>query len=163
MTEVLEIVAETIVSDNLIQDLKAAYYAGNRHLFATYARGSDWSMYSPDELIWSIKTALQLELPSVAIMLAKRGQKLFPNNVDMQHTARTLASSRPPHLVEGEPIKGFRESQEWLQNYARAYQGKWIAVNKGKLIGVAQTLKALDEMVAQAEDPESTFIQKVAW
>ncbi len=164
MTMVLEqpVATELLTTDDdLMERLAEATHASDARTFARIVRGVDWSTRTPDELYEAITMSLHMMLAWLSIHMAQEGMRLFPDHEGLQRAAKVIAPPRATVEDNDIPIKGYRESQQWIAEHAHQYRGKWIAVNKGVFLGATDTYSELDDLIAQTEDPQSTFINKV--
>ncbi len=164
MTMVLEqpVATEVLtVEDDLMERLAEATHAGDARTFARIVRGVDWSTRTPDELYEAITMSLHMMLAWLSIHMAQEGKRLFPDHEGLKRAAKVIAPPRIVGEVKGPPVKGYRESQQWIAEHAHQYSGKWIAVNKGVFLGATDTYSELDDLIAQTDDPQSTFVNKV--
>jgi hypothetical protein len=101
-----------------------------------------------------------MEMIPLARDLAERGRKLFPNNERIRRLAAVLT---PAVILGSRPSQphGLELSQQWIREYASSYKNQWIAVQEGKLLGVASTLRELHEKLGPGGKAPSIIIVKV--
>lgn len=108
-----------------------------------------------------IKTAIDFALAngyvSKAIELAMEGRRLFPEDVTLQKIARILA---PPKVIRTDipPNKGLGQSMKWLKENRQHYQGEWVALKHGSLLGHALSRQELSKMFT---DTSNILITKI--
>jgi hypothetical protein len=132
----------------------------NRQAFVLLAEGIDWSIHQPSDLLHAIDLALNLELSSLAMTLARKGADFFPGHGRILQAARALA----PPVVSTEPgrdMRGLEDSKIWLEEHASEYRGHWVAVRDGNLLKAATTLKALKQDIGDGEEAARTLVTKV--
>jgi hypothetical protein len=134
---------------------------GDSPAFAELARAIDWSTRQPEEILQVVDLALGMELVRLARDLAQQAANLFPEYERAQQAARVLAP--PVARVVSPPgyVLRTRASAEWIQAHASEYQGQWVAVREGKLLGVAASLHELEGVIAQVGDLQQVIITKV--
>jgi hypothetical protein len=49
----------------------------------------------------------------------------------------------PKSFAKATSAQGVRRNLEWLKNHQKEYQGQWIALNEGVLLGANQSLLEL--------------------
>ena len=117
----------------------------------------DWK--KPESIKAAIDFALADGHHSRAMELITEGCRLFPEEAALQKIARILA---PPKVIRTDvpPSVGLGKSMKWLkENHAR-YQGQWVAVKHGLLLGHASSRQELSEMLNNV-DTSDTIITKV--
>jgi hypothetical protein len=156
----------TIIADGsdmtaILQQLEAAVEANDHRAFLAQIEGVDWSAHTPSDLLCAIQLALSLNLVWPARDLAKQGIQLFPDDEPLRRAARVFEPPTARMSRNNTPLKGIKESHNWLRDHAHEYRGQWIAVNQGRLLGAARTLDELRPIIDQAEDSRSTIVTKV--
>jgi hypothetical protein len=143
-----------------MQRLEATAQATDRRVFLEQLEGVDWAAHPADDLLRAIQLALSMNLVWPARDLAEQGMRLFPDHEPLRRAMRVF---EPPtvRMTRGTPLKGVKESHDWLRTHAHEYRGQWIAVNQGRLLGAAHTLDELRPMIDQVEQPRSTIVTKV--
>ena len=107
-----------------------------------------------------IKEAIDLAVANgyhtLAANLAIQGLALFPDDAELQKIAKILA---PPKAIRTDipPAKGLGQSMKWLKENRQHYQGEWVAVQNGVLLGHASSRAELSEMFDKA-DPSKIII-----
>lgn len=121
--------------------------ARNYRAFADLVERVDWAACSPDDL-------------TAAIDLAQLGGRLFPNHERVQRAAQVLAPpvARVTHLP---PARGLDDSRAWLREHAGEYEGQWVAVREGRLLGAAYSFAAIKPLIGEGEDAVSTIVTRV--
>lgn len=66
---------------------------------------------------------------------------------------------RRARRVQITPPRGLSASRAWICKHAGEYQGQWIAVCDGQLLGVAESLDDLEVHISS--DPTSTLVTRV--
>ena len=136
------------------------YYVDNWNTrdFADLVRAMDWSERPPEELVGTINRSLSLEMTRLARELTALGERLFPDNRQIQRLAYVLA---PPtvRVVEGsKPTSSLSDSMRWYSEHGSQYRGKYVAVKDGKFLGAAETW---DELAAQVQFDDLTLVTRV--
>jgi hypothetical protein len=140
--------------------LEESAKAGDHRTFAALVKTTDWSTRTPEELIAAIDLALSQDMAALAIKLAQLGGRLFPDHERIQRAAQVLA---PPVVRRVRPprARGLRASMAWLREHASEYRGRWMAVRKGQLLGVADSLEELMPIVGNGENAVNTIVMRV--
>ncbi len=155
-------VARNLTSVEARDDLTAVLHeiiaAQAPRIFVALVEAIDWSTREPDELTAAIDLALQEEMPSLAMRLARLGARVFPHHERIQRAARVLA---PPlaRSTQLPPAEGLEASRKWLREHADEYHGQWVAVREGQLMGAAPTLDELEAV--HSEDTVDILFTKV--
>lgn len=111
----------------------------------------------------SIKKEIDLELKKghhdMAVKLASKGLQLFPADNELKKIADILA---PPKVIQKNipPSKGLQESMNWLKENRSKYQGQWIALQDGILLGHAESREQLADVLGNV-DLSETLITKL--
>lgn len=140
--------------------LKELAHLGETRPFSKVVEHVDWSRRRPDELTAVVDLALSMEMASLAIELAQQGARLFPDDERVQRAAQVLA---PPtaRTVCMPRARGLDASMDWLEQHAGEYQGQWVAVRKGRLLGAARSLEELEAVIGEGKEAISTLVTKV--
>lgn len=128
--------------------------------FALLATTIDWSTYGAADLSRAIDLALTLDMVSLARELAQQGSRIFPGDTRLQQAIAVLS---PPVVRSARPAQALdlKASQRWFKEHARQYQGQWVAVRSGTLLGSAQTLQELHERIGADGQTADTIVVKV--
>jgi len=140
--------------------LQRAAESQDPRTFTQLARAMKWRNRGPNDLTRTIDLALTMDMVPLARQLAEHGRKLFPNDERLRQLSAVLA---PPVVLETRPSqpKDFEASQQWLREHASQFQGQWVAVRGGTLLGCAPTLKELYEQIGPEGKSRNTVIVKV--
>ncbi|HXU32324.1 MAG TPA: DUF5678 domain-containing protein [Thermoanaerobaculia bacterium] len=80
---------------------------------------------------------------------------------DLELWRRTLA---PPRVLQGKnsatPTDRSREFQ-WLENESHAYRGQWVAVEGGRLLAAADSLKAVLAKLARMVPKPQALVHRI--
>lgn len=154
-------IATSNATSDLMQQLEDAVYSHDNRTFAQLVEGTDWSKHTPDDLFQAISLSLSLDLSRLSIAMAKQGIELFPDDENLQRAQRILAPVKPARVMKrtGPPSRDPDASWKWLYDHEYEYCGQWVAVNRGRLLGVAPSLSELRECMEHPapEDAHSTF------
>ena len=93
-------------------------------------------------IVRQIREALKNGDPILARRLAMEGWKDHPVNHILQEYARVLST---PRIIQNDipPSSSIRANNIWLKNHRQEYQGHWIALHDGALVGTANSLDLL--------------------
>jgi len=145
---------------HLEEEFKAIALSLLETTFAEVAEFIDWDVSQTSE---SIKEAIDLALANgyhtMAANLAAQGHTLFPEDAELQKFAKILA---PPTMIQTDiaPAEGLRQSMKWLKENRQHYQGEWVAVQNGVLVGHAPSRPELTEMLTGV-DPSRVIITRI--
>jgi hypothetical protein len=143
-----------------LRALQHAAEPADREAFALCATTIDWATYHAADLTRAIDLALTLDLVSLARELAQQGSRLFPGETHLQQAMAVLS---PPVVRSTRPAQTLhlKASQRWFKEHARQYQGQWVAVRSGTLLGAAPTLQELHERIGADGQTAHTIVVKV--
>lgn len=104
----------------------------------------DWSSKSASFFKEGIKHVLSADAVQLARELSQLAVQIHPHDEDIIHLNKVIS---PPQIVRGRKTteSDITPTMEWLKNNAQDYRGNWIAVQSGKLIGMAKSHQALLE------------------
>lgn len=141
-------------------ELEKAFETADHRAFALLTRTIDWSTHGAADLTRAIDLALALDMVRLARDLARQGSRLFPEDQRVQQAMMVLA---PPVVVSTYPTQetNLETSQQWLEAHASQYQGQWIAVQHGMLLGAAPTRQALHRQIGPAGQTSQILVVKV--
>lgn len=128
----------------------AAEAADERRFIAAYA-SVDWTQQPPDAIMRAVRLAISADAPLAARKLATEGAQRHPEHAELQKAARILT---PAGVVRSDlpPDPNMAKNVQWLKDHRDQYRNQWVAVQAGRLLGVAATLTALIERVGKRED-----------
>ncbi len=97
---------------------------------------------TPESIKEAINIALGNGYHTTAVDLATKGLALFPEDAELQKVVKILA---PPKIIRTNipPNKGLGQSMKWLKENRQQYQGVWVAVQDGVLLGHAPSREEL--------------------
>ncbi|MEW6718335.1 MAG: hypothetical protein AB1345_12660 [Chloroflexota bacterium] len=146
-----------VVFDESMVRLQRAANAGDEHAFLQAENAIDWETRPPKEILQGVQFALAAGAHLAARRIASQGASRFPNDEQIQRYVRVLA---PPRIVSKEtsPRSDLKANRDWLQAHRNEYQGQWIALRNGELLGAAQSLRELKDQVGNTE---KIFFMKV--
>ncbi len=99
----------------------------------------------------AIGVALSHDAVRIARQLAARGQELEPDNEALQKWGRILAPAKA-YVNDRPPRPDLGESMNWLSQHSPQYAGKWVALDNGELLAVADSHDALLEQLGNPAD-----------
>lgn len=104
-----------------------------------------------NSFVKQIKDALKRGNAAQARRLAVEGAQRYPGHHDLQEYARLLA---PPRIINRNvPSKSsIRANHSWLKMNREKYQGNWVALRDGELIGFAASLDALVHDIGRSKE-----------
>lgn len=148
--------AEAILDDSIwLLEVAAAQSSPEdvRPFVAAY-RYIDWATRPADDFAQTVRLALRVGAHRIARECALDGSHRFPDHAELQRLARLLA---PPEakVIKSEPNTSWKHNKAWLQTHWHEYKGKWVALQNGNLLAVADNL---DGLVAQLGEIKYTGI-----
>jgi hypothetical protein len=148
-------------SEKLIALLKS--YADDHHYdqLRAIVQKEDWSTLTADEMLQVVDLFLHLGVHDGATIVAQQAAQRYPTHKRVQQAARVLSPGvRGKLRYDMVHPQGLQASREWLQDHARAYRGKWVAVHNGSLVGESETLADLKAIVTEKYALDAVLITK---
>ncbi len=106
---------------------------------------------SAEDWLDGISQALQSGALVRARRLAAEGGARYPQHGALRTYAQVLAPPRVlPH--QDTSTRAVRANKLWLQEHTGHYQGQWVALRNGTLIGAASSLDRLVAQVGKGTD-----------
>ena len=137
--------------------LETAVQADDVHAFMEIVEHIDWSCQSPADFVSAVHLALAVGAHLAARHLAMQGHRLHPDHEELDKMTTILApptvspSSRP-----ADPSG--RLDFEWLEQHAAEYRGQWVALQQGRLLAAALTVR---ELKKDLDDTKEIFLARV--
>ncbi len=144
-------------SGNSLMALEMAAEMDDERAFLQAARDIDWSQRPAADFVRAVRLALAIGAHLLARNLADSGHRLYPQHEELLKTAHILA---PPLVVRADlPADPTAHlNLEWLRNHATEYGGQWVALQDGRLLAIAPTVRQLR---AQLSSTKSIFLGRV--
>lgn len=148
---------ETQYEQDPMVPLRLAGELGNEESFARVVGSMNWARCSAAEFVEAVRLALKVGAHLTALNLVTRGIQRYPQNSGLQKMSRLLG---PPRVLKTDlpPIQSLKANREWIRSHAVEYRGQWVALQEGRLIASASSVR---ELKAQAESLEGLLITKV--
>jgi hypothetical protein len=143
-----------------IKSFRNGIASGSRKAFIESVECIDWdSLKSSEPIKEAIDLALEYGFQAIAVKLAFQGRQLFPEDADLQKIAEILA---PPKVIRTNipPSEGLQESMKWLKENRSQYQGQWVALQDGIVLGQAESREQLSKTLGDV-DPSKAIITKI--
>jgi len=136
----------TISQDYEMSLLETASSTGNEMAFVEVFNAIKWEHRSLEDYLKVVRLALSVGAHFQARKLAAEGGRRFTDNSEIQKYARILAPSK---IVDAhiQPDRNASADMRWLKEYGKEYRGQWVALDHGKLLGAAPTLKELSQKI----------------
>lgn len=125
--------------------------AGDAAGFRQALAALDRPVLAPDDLVRIVRLALELGATSTAREIAVEGAQRHPEQEELGRFARVLNAARA-ELRPGTGQVSVRRNLAWFSAHSSEYRGQWVAVKDGQLLGVAPTMRALQELVPDWQD-----------
>lgn len=131
--------------ENLMAQLCAAAEAKDEQAFLKIRQAIKWTTCSAAEFAMAVDWALMAGAHLAARQLASEGAARFPDHEELQKMACILA---PPEtkVMPGQLTTTWKTNREWLKQNWADFKGKWVALQNGQLLGVADSPQALAQM-----------------
>jgi hypothetical protein len=145
---------------DLVPLLREVIVSGLLEAFVNTVENIDWKILpTPEPFKEAIDLALGNGYHTMAVDLTTKGLALFPEDAELQKIANILT---PPKEIQTDipPEKGIGQSMKWLKENRQHYQGEWVAVQNGVLLGHAPSRAKLSKMLDEA-DSSKTIITKI--
>lgn len=126
--------------------------------FAAAYETIDWDSRPPEDFIQAVKLALRIGAHLIAREAALVGTQRFPKNRELQKMAQVLA---PPsaHIVKSKNQDARRANHHWLQQHRKQYNGRWVALDSGTLLAVADSPADLMAQINQNQNGDVLLTQ----
>jgi len=130
--------------------LEEAAKAGDENSFIQVAKGIDWETRPPEDFLRAIQLAFAAGAHIYARQLATRGAEQYPGHEELEKYSGILA---PPKVIACEFSRDsdVETNNEWLKKYGNRYRGQWVALENGKLLAAAPTLRKLISEVGRKD------------
>lgn len=109
---------------------------------------------TPESFIEEIQGILNSGTLRGAREVAEQGLALFPGHPELQrlhHALRPFEVRINPHFRISDPSASY----EWIKRHSGEYRGEWVALTKGELVAVGESL---EEILEAVRDREATDI-----
>ena len=143
--------AVVLAEDDAMASLESAATAGDERAFLAAKDMVDWETRPAADFLRAVQLALSAGAHMAARNLAAQAAVRYPDDADLQKYARVLA---PPRVLRSDapPHPGLRANRDWLMTCGDKYRGQWVALRQGKLLGAADSLAALKELIGDTND-----------
>jgi hypothetical protein len=130
--------------ENVFDQLDRAAKAADESQFLEVLERVNWHNRSASDFLRAARLALEAGAHLAARQISDSAIRSYPNNAEVQRFVRALA---PPRLISSSlPLdETGNANRKWLQAHAGEYKGRWVAIRRGELLGVADSLPELTE------------------
>jgi len=134
-----------------LADMESAAATGDERAFLVAKDLIDWETRPAEDFLRAVQLALSAGAHMAARNLAAQGAARHPNDANLQKYARILA---PPRVLRSDapPHPGLRANRDWLMTCGDKYRGQWVALRQGVLLGAADSLAALKELIGDTSN-----------
>lgn len=146
-TTTAEVPTDSMVEQlDVMMPLEAAAKLGDEQTFQSTISAIDWETQPTQNIMKAIRLAIAVGAPLVARKLAADGARHYPEHSELQKAARVLA---PPRVIGSValPEPGMPANLQWLADHRDEYQGQWVALKDGQLLGAAPLLEDVVQIV----------------
>jgi len=146
--------------NSTIDELYKAANNRDYHVFNSLIENVNLSKFQADEIIKMIDLCISLDMIALAFDLATKAKELYSQHEKIESAFRALS---PPKIIGIRPpqTKGVEKSQKWFRENASHHKGKWVAINDGRLLAEADSLKELKTKIDEKYMNPSTVIEKI--
>ena len=105
---------------------------------------------TPESFLEEIQEILNSGTLRGAREVAEQGLALFPDHPELRrlhHVLRPFEVRINPHYRISDPSASY----EWIKTSSESFRGKWVALAKGELVAVGDSLKEILESVRDRE------------
>jgi hypothetical protein len=134
---------------NVIDRLDEAANKGDEPTFLKCLEEIKWQDLTAADIVRVIKLAFRAGAFKAACYIASEGVKVHPDNVDVQKYARILSPTTRKEEATPTANTDTRTNRQWLKEHAGEYQGQWIALRNGELLGASRSLNKLTDEVSR--------------
>ena len=129
-------------------------------VFANAVKSIRWEQKSATFYMEVIRLAFELEAGLLARELSEKGHERFPDDEELAKAVRIFA---PPNVIrsDAKAIPSLDDTIQWFRDHKGEYQGQWVAVRAGELVGVHPTHQGLIESIGDDVFDPSTVVTKV--
>ena len=130
--------------------LESAAENGAELAFIKAANAMDWSGRPPEDYVRAVRLALEAGAHLKARKLSVEGTRQYPDHPEIQKFAALLAP--PKILLDHEPPDpSLRLNRDWVMNHLEEFNGRWVALKAGQLLGEAATFEELFAIVGDVK------------
>ena len=150
-----ETTANRVTANEQIEEMSqliALAHQGDKPGFIAAKKAIDWSVQPAQDIVQSLQLALSVGAFLAARQLATQAVEYYPHHSELQQYATLLATPKVTRSNDQQPDPTLRNNQAWLKVNRADYQGQWVALQDGQLLGAAASLRTLVSQVGQAED-----------
>lgn len=149
----------TVQPDRDMAQLSWVAEVGNVELFDQMIPKIDWRIRDAEHYVQAIQLALSCGAHWSAKWLIGEGIQKFPSHDILKKMAYVLLPKKALR-VNKSPDPSLQLNREWFDKYRHQYYEKWVAIKDGNLLGSAQTLRELKELVP---DYHEATVTKINW
>lgn len=153
-------VEDLYVSEPQMSRLEHAAKEGDERAFLSLEGAIAWRTRSPEEIIKGIQFALAVGAHRAARRIASLGGGRFPGHKELQKYSSVL---KPPKIISREvsPSSDLSANRNWLEAHRGEYQGQWVAIHNGVLLGTELNLRELRSQIDDMQRDKKLEIEEV--
>jgi hypothetical protein len=138
-------------AESILGQLERATKAADESRFLEVLERIDWRNRPAGDFLRAIRLALETGAHLAARQISDTAIHSYPTNAELQRFARALA---PPRLISSSlPLdETGNANRKWLQDHSGEYKGRWVAIKRGELLGVADSLPELTANLGHTTD-----------
>lgn len=140
-----------------IAQLEVAASIRNAPVFEKLLEGITWEKRTASDFSRVIDLSLKMGAYRSARQIAERGHSDYPQDSRLQKYSTILAE--PVVVQRAVPFNpSIRANRDWLKAHRNEYQGKWVGLRSGNLLGSASSI---DELVNSLDGSRDILITRV--
>lgn len=142
--------------DEEMARLYSAADLGDGSAFLRAWKEMDWTRRDAEEYIRAVRLALAAGAYLQARQLSAEGANPFPEDAELKKAAHVLAPSRVIERGPADPTIALDTA--WLKQHRSEYQGMWVVLRRGQLLGAA---KELGPLAVQIGDLRGLLVTRI--
>lgn len=141
LTEILRLLREHREQERIMVRLEDAADAKDERAFLDVLREAKWQDRPAADFKRAARLALKAGAYSAAFRISFEGAKHHPGDSDLEKHVRVLA---PPKAFSRKIMSNtaHKANRAWLEKHGSTYNGRWVAIRDGKLLGDADSLRS---------------------
>jgi hypothetical protein len=138
-------------SSRVLAQLEEAANQRNEFAFVTALESVRLTNRTESQVASIIKLALKAGAYLAARHVAEYGVARYPHSDELQQHFLALAPpQRASRIIPHNPA--FQANRQWLNDHALEYNGKWVALRAGELLGASNSFDELFNRIGRSKD-----------
>lgn len=136
------------ISEDQLAHLAVASATADEEQFVEAYQSVNWALEPARSYARGVRMALAAGAHRIARKLANEGTERFPDHRELQKMASILAE--PTVRQSSSPADaGLAANRDWMKSHRNQYKGRWVALQAGHLLGVADTMTQLIAQIGE--------------